>query len=169
MKTGFTLVELLVVIAIIAILTAITLTNYKTMGKNYALERSANNLAQEIRRVEQMAISGETIGDPGEEFYPQGGYGIYCNKNEGIISIFSDIDNSGHYQAGTEHIRDIILEPNVKIVQLSPKANIVVIFRAPNPNIYITNDADKAEITLGIEDIGTKTVRINKAGLVEIE
>ena len=58
MKRGFTLIELLAVIAIIAILTVITLPEYKTAGQSFALERSINNLAQEIRKVEQMAQAG---------------------------------------------------------------------------------------------------------------
>lgn len=167
MKKGFTLIELLVVIAIIAILTSVILVRYDTAGQNFALERSANYLAQEIRRVEQMAISGEKIGDPGEEFYPEGGFGIYFKKAKEIV-VFADINNNNNYDSGNEYIRAITLESDVEISQLSPKSPLIIIFEAPIPNVYIPQDAEEAEITLGIEGLGSKTIKINKAGLIEL-
>ena len=169
MEKGFTLIELLVVIAIIAVLTSIILVRYDTAGKNFALERSANYLAQEIRRVEQMAISGQTIGDPGEEFYPEGGYGIHFQESKEII-IFADLNNNNTYNTpGEEFIKNVFLETDVEIIQLSPKSPLVITFKAPNPNIFIPLSAEEAEITLGIEGVGTKSLKVNKAGLIEIE
>ena len=168
MKSGFTLIELLLVIAIIFILTTVAIMNYSTAKKSFLLERSANKLAQEIRKTEQMAMSAEEIGPTGEEFYPEGGYGIYFKKPSTII-VFADCNNNKHYEAGAEYIRNITLETDVEISDISPTSPLNITFKAPVPVVSIPSNADEAEIVLSLTGTGAKTVKINKAGLIEVE
>jgi prepilin-type N-terminal cleavage/methylation domain-containing protein len=90
-QNGFTLLEITVVVAIIALLSTIFLANYRGGDKQYALLRASHKLAQDIRTIEEMALSSRKT--PGEIFggtFPRGGYGIYVTN-----------DPSGDYQCPT--------------------------------------------------------------------
>ena len=54
---GFTLIEFLVVISIMTILALIVVPNYQRMHRQFALQRSASKIAQDIRGVQEMAIA----------------------------------------------------------------------------------------------------------------
>ncbi len=188
MKSGFTLIELLLVITIISILTAVTVVDYQSAEKNFSLERSANKLAQEMRRVEQMAMSAEQIGSPGAKFYPEGGYGIRFEEPDagsplGQAFIFADCDNNHQFTSGndicdgsfSEKIKDIELEKDIKIKSLSPISNLDITFKSPGPTIIFFSEKAESLITEAVitisllENGNTKTVKINKAGLIEAE
>ncbi|MDO8669067.1 MAG: type II secretion system protein, partial [Candidatus Buchananbacteria bacterium] len=59
MKKGFTLIELLVVVAVITALTAVVLPSFRSGDNQLALQRSASKLAQDLRRVQGMAVSAQ--------------------------------------------------------------------------------------------------------------
>jgi prepilin-type N-terminal cleavage/methylation domain-containing protein len=113
-QKAFTLLEITVVVAIIGLLAVIVLANYRGGEKQSALLRSTHRLAQDLRRVEEMAISAQET-PPGCEqveagVFPKGGYGIYFEINppqerclsalEGkgyCIILFADCDQRGDY------------------------------------------------------------------------
>ena len=192
MKSGFTLIELLLVIAIIFILTTVVIVNYESAEKEFALKRSANKLAQEIRKTQQMAMSAEQIGKgivpSGEEFYPEGGYGVRFEEENvgsplGEITIFADCDNNHQFTSGSdicaglfsEKIKDIELETDIKIKSISPFSVLDISFKAPKPSVYFFSEGiestdNEAIITISLLENGkTKTVKINKVGLIEAE
>ena len=188
MKSGFTLIELLLVVAIISILTAIVTIDYRTAGKKFSLERSANKLAQEMRKTQQMTMSAEQIGLPGAKFYPEGGYGIRFEEPDagsplGQAFIFADCDNDHQFTPGndicngsfSEKIKDIELEKDIKIKSLFPVSNLDITFKSPGPTIIFFSEkaeslVPEATITISfLENGNTKTVKINKAGLIEAE
>ncbi|MBZ1356703.1 MAG: prepilin-type N-terminal cleavage/methylation domain-containing protein, partial [Candidatus Nealsonbacteria bacterium] len=49
LKKGITLIEMIVVIALIFIISGTMWANYRNLGKSLALDRSANQVAQDIR------------------------------------------------------------------------------------------------------------------------
>ncbi|MBZ9578330.1 prepilin-type N-terminal cleavage/methylation domain-containing protein [Patescibacteria group bacterium] len=179
-KKGFTLVEIVVVFFIIILLSAIILTNYQAGGQQFALQRSANKLSQDIRRAQEMAMSVKEVGPSGAKIVPEGGYGIYFKTSPQKIIIFNDCNNNQQYTPGNvcgtppdkfpEKIEDINLESGVRIENLSPSTPLHITFKPPDPTISIS-DGDQAIITLTLEadPSKTKTIKVNKVGLVEIE
>lgn len=179
---GFTIVEILMVMAIILILSTIILANYSAGQKELALQRAAHKLAQDIRRTQEMAMSSKDFGNPPTP--SKGGYGIYFNVNEpNHYILFADCDNDKSYDVDgsaftcfsaeqftgySELVEDISLEKSVKIGGISSGLSLYITFVPPNPDADFYPDAQESIITLTTGD-SHKSVKINKAGLIEIE
>lgn len=174
-EKGFTLTELLVSIFIIAILSAIALANYRTGQEKLILERAATKLAQDIRRVQEMAMSAQEFGGQVPD-----GYGISLDKvppPQKSYILFTDDNANQHYDAGSDgKIEEITFEERIKIKNLGMGINhLHVIFRPPDPKVYFydgTNFLSSTEttITICLEDDETKekNIKINKAGLINV-
>ncbi len=181
---GFTLVEILVVIFIIILMSGMIFANYRQSGQQFALQRSANKLAQDIRRAQQMAMSAKEYR--GE--VPVGGYGIYFwpnpnppppNDRKYILFGNRDIDNHTYNSGSDYEIEVISVEKGVKIADIkidgNSKAKMHISFIPPDPQVWIVppegGGGSGAEIILALEQDLTKTkiIKVNKAGLIEIE
>jgi prepilin-type N-terminal cleavage/methylation domain-containing protein len=177
-KAGFTLAELLVVTAVILILTALILPNYRAGGSQFALERSAHKLAQDLRTAEEMAMSAKKFQDQ----IPSGGYGIYFNKGEPLYYVlFADLNGNYQYDEG-ELVKNFLLEKEVQIKTLSTNirfdiSSLSIVFCPPDPTVeiyvetYPTDNSKEAIITLSLKSDSsqTKEVSVNKAGLTDID
>ena len=165
--TGFTIIELLVVMAIIVIVSGLVLANWRGGEKQYALQRAANKLAQDIRRVEEFAMSARAF----QGQIPKGGYGIYFKISEkDHYILFADLNGNNHYDSGSDGlVEDIKIEKEVQISQLSASP-LHITFTPPDPTVTIKPNALLAQITLAIQTdpTKTKTIQVNKAGLVYI-
>ena len=75
MNKGFTLIESMVVIAMIGILSILSIPSYQSAKNQLALGRSATKLAQDLRRVQEMAMSNYECGKPCGGKIPWG-YGL---------------------------------------------------------------------------------------------
>ena len=176
---GFTLIELLVVTVIITILTAAILLNYKNTGQQFALQRSAHKLAQDIRRAGEMAMSAqECCGG----IVPPG-YGIWLEEGNSNYILYADTQppaSPGNPTGGNEFyvpaddiIETIELEEGVVIQDINTSNKKVCInFKPPTPTIKIkfqdSDEINQAIITLASGG-NTKTVKVNAVGLVEVE
>lgn len=178
LKKGFTLIEIIVVTAIIVILSSIFLANYRAGEKEYSLLRTANKLAQDIRRAEEMAISARECQNPiacPSGGVPPGGYGFYIDKfSDDRYMIYAD-SGSEKYTDG-EQIETIYLEQGVYIQNLVPSsANFSINFKPPDPTIEIKDNAgqDKDNVTITIalrtDTSKTKTITVNKVGLIDVD
>jgi len=193
---GFTLLELIAVAAIMGLLAVIIMPNYRGGEKQSALLRSAHRLAQDLRRVEEMAISCRTTPiEFGEEVFPKGGYGIYFEIDPAApqgyhIIVFADCDSEGDYDdwgsfdcedatPGPGHSRDetiekLSLEEGIKVekiqVDFSSVNFLPITFIPPDPTVIIS-DGNEAEITLSLKDNPTitRTITINKTGLIDVD
>lgn len=164
---GFTLIELLVVTSIIVLFTALVLANYRLGEKQLGLQRAAHQLAQDLRRAQEMALSSQKINGQ----VPKG-YGVYFNKNQAFQYIlFADLDGNQQYSGSSEKKEEKTLEGIVRISQLSPESDsdsaLTITFVPPDPTTVFYPDAATAFITLSAE--GTKTIQVNKAGLIAVE
>lgn len=198
---GFTLVEILVSIFIIALLSGIIFANYRSSGQQFVLQGAANKLAQDIRRVQQMAMSAEETNlggqvPAGQEFVPEGGYGIYFEEiSPNSYIIFADCGDTPNRQYNgsglvcgpanseyTEHIETIELEQGVNINNIQKEGGgapdkIHITFVSPDPEVHIVPPAGAGgepawcEIILALtaNPSKTKTIKVNKAGLIEVE
>ena len=190
---GFTLIEITIVLGIIGLLAAIVLANYRGGERQFALLRSTHQLAQDLRRAEEMAISSQkTPLEFGEEVFPRGGYGIYFKIDPGDpkgyrIILFADCDVEGDYDdlpiaktcaetgpglgnSRDETIEELTLEEGVVIETLSPSSSeLSITFKPPDPEISISGGGNIATITLSLKDAPTiaRTVTVNKVGLID--
>ena len=173
--TGFTLVESLVVVTIILILLATVLVNYRVGEKNLSLDESAAILGQNLRKTEEMAMSAKEF----KGIISQGGYGINLKTGDDFYIIFADCNNNHQYNgAGNycngfpEKVEQVALGKRSKIASLfsgSYLSVINIVFIPPSPSIMISGTGTEAIIKLSLEEdvSAVRTVRINKAGLIE--
>jgi len=181
-KSGYTLVELIVVLFIISLILSIFLVDYKKGGRELSLQRAVQKLAQDIRKAQEYALASKEIGPSGSEMVPEGGYGIHLEESETNSYIFfADCDNNQSYTPGNsvcgfspnnfpEKIKEIKLESGVEIKNISPLSNLDITFVPPDPTIHISGgDTAVITITLTSDPTKTKTIIINKAGLIEIQ
>ena len=183
---GVTLVELLAVLAIIIIITAIIIPNYRSGGQQLALDRSAYRLAQDIRRIQEMAMSSSE-GDCGIGF--TGGYGIILRTANDPPSyiLFADCNNSEDYDS-EPGVEDIMLDQiefesgtSFDGVQFFDgdwlpagwpgdlQAHIV--FYPPDPTVERNpggGDDDKSRLILSNNNDQYKCVYANDAGLIYV-
>ncbi len=170
---AFTLVESLIVVAIIAILSLILFPNYQSAQQQLALQRSAFKLAQDIRTVQEMAMSVKEF----EGEVPEGGYGISLSSPSTSYTIFADVDSDGEYDNPSEKVEDISLESGIEINSIIPASLISIIFLPPDPEVFFKNpggaDLGVNDVTLeiAISSDTSKNVDIivNKAGFIDIE
>jgi len=166
-KKGLTLLEVLTSVFIIALLSALTFGAYRQSNKQYALLRSANKLAQDIRRAQQMAMATKQcpLGTSCVGLMPQG-YGIRLSSGNTNYLLYADVGGSQH------QIELINLERGVVIEALTPPSPLTVNFNPPDPTTRINGDSSIIEcaITLAVQNpLKTKVIRVNKAGLIWVE
>ena len=199
-KGAITLSEMLVVVAIIGILATVILVNFPVFKKQLALQRAASQLAQDIRRAQEMAVASEECPNPpcDADEIPAGGYGIHLKKvpdPQTSYVLFADRGTPPNpppdqkYGPGNEQIgNDINFESGVKIKDLldendSSTNHLNVIFTPPDPTVRLTNQngapgdlGKQISIKICVSDSQTclasdptKTIIINKAGLITVQ
>ncbi len=188
-QKAFTVIELLIVISVIVILSAVVFISYQSGQQQFALQRSANKLAQDIRRVQEMAMSAQEctpVACPSPPYIsaggiPAGGYGFYIDKSQNDrYFIYADTGQSPKVEEYSsslnEEIETIYLEEGVYIDDFIPSSNgFSINFKPPDPEITIKNNAgvDSDNITIIIaltaDSLKTKTILVNKAGRIEID
>lgn len=173
---GFTLVEILVTMSIMVILSAAVFSNYRAGGDQLALQRSANKLAQDIRRAQDMAMSAKICEVCSPQQIPPG-YGVYLKQNDNYYIIYADnnpAQGNEKYNVEDKIVETIYLEAKVYIKNVQP-VSLSINFKPPDPKVKISgadvSDANLAAITLSLESDSTqiKTVKVNKSGLIYVE
>lgn len=161
LQQGFTLAEMLITAGLIIFLTSLVLPNYRVGASHYALQRSSHKLTRDLRMAQEMAVSAR--GFQGQTV--QGGYGLYFQRGENAYILFADTNSNQAYDGLNEKVEELQLEKGIITSSLSSGAFLTIIFVPPDPVTLIKPDASFASITLNNQ----KTVKINKAGLIEIE
>ena len=180
---GFTLVELLVSIFIIVLISGIILANYRVGGRQFALQRSANKLAQDIRRAQAMAMGAKECQECGGGVPP--GYGVILDTNwdNKKYRLYADTNGDNGFFTPPDTIIEppyVELEKGVIIKEISLPPNtyssVSINFKPPDPTVSIKfnvgpSGQPETIITLALEtDLNkTKIVKVNSAGLIEIQ
>ena len=182
---GFTLIELLTVIGIISILSVVFIANYRGGNKEFALKRSAYQLAQGIRLAQEKSSASQS-------FYGeyQGAFGVYLEEGSNSFILFVDCDSDGIYNPGiyscddcrgsscisnvfTEEFEEYSLESGVSISDISSNisGHFSVTFTPPDPTVNFTPDASEVTMSIqgeGTDGLSTRQIIVNKSGLVSI-
>jgi len=171
-EKSFTLVELLVSMFIIVLIAGVVFANYRQGGQQFALQRSVNKLAQDIRRAQAMAMGASEYQG---SVPPR--YGVeFTTDNPDYYILFADNNDNGTYQSNPDvEVEKIPLEEGVRIFELftiSPQTGLWISFKSPDPITEIRDPGGPRSLG-GIRLIGannqTKTISVNAAGLIEIE
>jgi len=183
---GFTLVELMVAISIIAILSLIMIPNYRSFQKDLALQRAATQLAQDIRRAQGMAMAAKEQGDacssgPTNFHYAFGlSYSTQFNCSIPISPcryryiLFTDCNGNNTYQWNPDEDY-FLMSPDFSNVQILSLDSFFgdMIFMPPGPIVLFDNDPSITEVSVVIslrdDPSKTKTITVNKAGLITIQ
>lgn len=184
---GTTLIELIVGMSIIAIISGTVLANFRAGERTNNLNVATQKLVSDIRQVQNYAMSLKEHNGG----VPVGGWGIYFNKlagNGGRYTIFADTDsdpddpdhlcrNFNQCDSGDDDFfMSIDLPEGVEVTNLLAdmvsRNRLQVSFDPPTPAVYLCGDSDcdneKIEITLSSIG-GSKTIVINKFGLIEVK
>jgi len=169
-QKSFTLVELLVVSGIILLISAIIFPNYRVGEQEFALQRSAHKLSQDLRRAEELALSAKAY--PGDHPNFKGGYGVNFQINSTSYTLFADLNDNKVFDPGEdlgEDLGTINLEEKVKISGLSASP-LNVVFLSPDPQVFVSGNFP-AQITISLETDSTKNkiIKVNQAGLIAIQ
>lgn len=170
------------VIAIITVLPVIILSNFPQVKLQFALNRSAYALLQQVRRAQELALSSQPYQDEFGIRQPVAGYGIYVDINhlgDKKYLLYADrLPANAQYDATDYVIETVDLglsEPGVVIKSIGNVfgKNASIDFAAPDARVQV-NQLDAGtrsiQVVLALESNPsiTKSVIINTSGLVEI-
>jgi Tfp pilus assembly protein FimT len=90
---GVTLVERVVVIFLVAIFSAILISDFPRIQRQFALSRVSYKLAQDLRRTQDLGLSGIKTLDKNKIQIAVKGYGIYIDFTSSVkkYAIYADI------------------------------------------------------------------------------
>ncbi|MFH1129220.1 MAG: prepilin-type N-terminal cleavage/methylation domain-containing protein [Patescibacteria group bacterium] len=168
---GFTIAEMLVTTFIIGVLSTILVVNWRENEKNYLVQQVAQEIAQNIRKAQGMALSGKNY--QAQTIYS---FGVFFDKNNEIsYKIFADKNNNNTYQPSDLLIEDVILDPYIVINSLSSgNQDLNIVFSVPDG--FTTFNPSATSATIIIKRKGTtcpsKTCRdiiIKNTGQVTIQ
>ena len=181
MKSGFTLVEMLVVMAIVSILSVVVLADYRWGGHQYSLRRSAGYLSQDLRGVQEMAMSVREVS--GGKI-PPGGYGINLKALDRNYKVFGEISDPLNYEYndGTDEVVSVTnLEEDVEIsnmcltdnggVETCGYSSLNITFTPPDPTIRFNGSENYTEAVIILKSLKTEEVAevvVGRSGLVRI-
>ena len=170
---GFSFIEAMAVIAVIAVLSVISFPFYQDIRKNLALDRASIKLAQDIRTAQEMAMSAQEFGGVLSE-----GYGLYFStSNTSSYIIFADNNGNGEYDGASSIVETVLIESRILIDNIYSFDELCIVYFPPEPTVSLKyktgggswiDAGDNVSIDLKMGD-ETRTVKVNKAGLVEID
>ncbi|UZE93273.1 MAG: hypothetical protein IB617_00260 [Candidatus Nealsonbacteria bacterium] len=179
-SAGFTLLEILTVVFIVVTMTSLVMVNQRESQKKFTLRTAAHQLAQDVRRAQEMAMSARECPECGGGIPPN--YGIFLDKssnNQYIIYADTDpAEGDEFYTSSSDTIIETIeLEEGVVIEDINTSSYLVSVnYKPPDPKITIKyqelgGEINSVIITLALESDSseTKTITINNVGLIDID
>ncbi len=172
-KKGFTLVEIIVIIAIVGFLSATVITggNKGTDQRKIILE--TRRLAEEIRKVQNMALSSIAQNCAGINKVVPSGI-ILSTASSDRYLLVADCDENKIYDAGSDTLLSTVVLSASQINSVNPASPLEVFFIPPVPVTAInTSELDSASATItlcGIKDTTVcKYIYINSKGSISVE
>lgn len=169
-QKGFTLTEALVVVFIIGLISSILIVNWRKNEKQYQVQRVAQEIVQNIRKTQDMALNSFKYQE--DDGVPDN-YGIYFDKTlASSYIIFADENGNNKYNGG-ENIETILIDSGVEIGSLSSEPKLNITFSLPDAFTVINPAAVSATITIkksdGICPQNCKNIIIRNTGQISVE
>lgn len=196
-KKGISLVEVIVVVFIISVFSSILIADFPNIQKQFAISRAVYKMAQEVRKAQDLGLSGVSINDANENPISVSGYGVYVYVSSAPnytteYVLYADVDDSENYNAPSEIYCDQSINPatdcvidkidlskengEIYIKNLENADNIFVSinFSPPSPTTTIDTLAplqDEVGIVFALKSNSskTRTLWVNKSGLIKIQ
>lgn len=182
-ERGITIVEVIVTIFIITMFSGIIMSDFPKVRKRFALSTATHNLAQDLRRAQDMSLSGIQLIDVEGEELPVKGFGLYINLNSIVGNnkeyiIYGDSNGNQQYDHDIDYNLYLIdMNDEVKGVIIEGLYNVLenhvsINFSPPNPKTSISGleeGMSRIKIVLALESDNTITreVYVNTSGLIE--
>ena len=165
------MVEMIVVIGIVTMLASISIVSFRRGGRGTDLTREAQTLALNLRRAQNMALTGALF-----QGATPGGYGIYLNTaSPNSYVLFADLDNNKIYGGAGEQMETTTFQRNVIITGLAPSGTLNIVYSPPEPTTTIYDDTganlgNTASATLGFSGAAiSKIININISGQISVQ
>jgi type II secretory pathway pseudopilin PulG len=170
---GFTLIEVLVIMFIITTLSIVLVVNWRKNEKRYQLQRSAQEVVQNLRKAQNMALAGKDTCNQEPSCTIPPNYGVYFGKTT-LTSyvIFADKNNNGKYGGGesAEAVELINLGAGTEFML---SADLDIVFSVPDGFVLINSSLRQGEASLIIKKSGLirdiKIIKIKKSGQITIQ
>jgi prepilin-type N-terminal cleavage/methylation domain-containing protein len=141
---GFTIIELLVVVAVIGVISTMLVVNWRQGEKQYLLQRTAQEMVQNIRKAQDMALTSSR-----HECEIPDNYGVYfTTQSPGSYKIFADKNDNNQYDGADSDVENIDIESGIEISALSSEPKLHLTFSLPDAFVYISPSATSATITI---------------------
>lgn len=181
--TGFALIELIVIIVVVSSIMAVAISNFSQIKPQFALSRVSYRFAQDIKRAQDMALSGVPYKDSKGKIKNVSGYGVYLDMDSlgnKRYSVYADKSPGNQKYDISDYLVETVDfssdEPGIVIKEIHHIAGkkVSVNFNISNINTIITElnpGKSNVEFVFAIEsDLEkTKMVLVNTSGLIEIK
>jgi len=168
-ESGFTLIEMMTVLFIMAMISGLVFANYRSGNQQFALENQAYSLAQDLRKVQEMAMSSKEVG--GVE---PAGYGIYFEEGGLGYKVYADVSSpqNNQYDVADYTVEDVAFARYIYILSSIPN-ELSVNYSPPEPVTTLTGtggEVAQATIVLGMQGTTlTRTIVVNRGGLIYVQ
>jgi hypothetical protein len=197
LEKGVTIVEIAVVIFLIVLFSMIIISDFPKIQRQRALSNAAYKLAQDLRRAEDLGLSGITIKDKYGEPILARGYGIFIDykTSDTKYIIYADMNGGNSTEYGGNFSTTLCSNQDspsadcpIEIIDWATQSSGLVVtginnrkdengrisinFMPPDPTVTIDNirhDKSDIEIVLQNKDGLEKKVFVNTAGLINVE
>jgi hypothetical protein len=140
LERGITLVEIVAMVLIITIFSSILIADFPKIQRQFALSRATYKLAQDLRRAQDLGLSGVVTLNGSESKINVSGYGVFLdiNAQPKKYVIYADVPPNASVDGDRKYIKD---EPFVFCSEQTDPAKDCVIdiidVSKENPNLYI--------------------------------
>ena len=172
---GYTITELLVVVAIITLMTSLILPNWRSGERSLALERTASQIGQNIRRVQELAMRAQAFTCQTGSI---SGYGVFfTTASPNSYILFAECNGTNAYEAGIDAIVEVApMETGIALQDIVldgvPGTAASIVFLPPSPLVFL-KPGNPSEIQVVLERTdgasGMRTVTTSSKGVIDID